>query len=499
MAPTKIPHLCGGILFGLLYEAKKPRRKAKDKLSGGSDGLTIPGIYAGLINVVTGEDLSAYAGTTLKKCATNYRKCEDSTGGYVPFTEPATQSAFDSLYKRKDPDLLKRMSGFIDTYLNKAKCEWLVRAIIETIQQEQLEIEIAINYTDSMKSGDLHKADSVLFLPFLLSVLHYVVMNCADCESGRPTFESWYSQAGSRAEWKFKSNIGNGISPMNVSVDLTLPAMSSKTSVQTEDVEAFSPPSVNDSDVEDKQRDREVITGNMGKALLPLIKALEVQKSQMPDFDQMAKPLLAFAAAAKAQEHEMAEKIRRSEKESQQATPDEDLFYTFKTESDRILQYCIEKDPTAEPISLYLPDKIDSLIRKWNFEIRKIQEPDKQRLVQDVLQTLSDYLYYISDRYLKAIDGERLIFRNSSIEEGDRLCNELRPKSYELRCKLRDLYLKLWPAPALDRASAENESSETDNADTEPQHNKKAVVHQTVVNQYGDHPVHIDHVESLKL
>ena len=70
MAPTKIPHLCGGILFGLLYEAKKPRRKAKDKLKGGSDGLTIPGIYAGLINVVTGEDLSAYAGTTLKKCAT---------------------------------------------------------------------------------------------------------------------------------------------------------------------------------------------------------------------------------------------------------------------------------------------------------------------------------------------------------------------------------------------------------------------------------------------
>ena len=25
------------------------------------------------------------------------------------------------------------------------------------------------------------------------------------------------------------------------------------------------------------------------------------------------------------------------------------------------------------------------------------------------------------------------------------------------------------------------------------------VVHQTIVNQYGDHPVHIDHVENLKL
>ena len=27
----------------------------------------------------------------------------------------------------------------------------------------------------------------------------------------------------------------------------------------------------------------------------------------------------------------------------------------------------------------------------------------------------------------------------------------------------------------------------------------KTVVHQTIVNQYGDHPVHIDHVENLKL
>ena len=140
------------------------------------------------------------------------------------------------------------------------------------------------------------------------------------------------------------------------------------------------------------------------------------------------------------------------------------------------------------------------MIRKWNFEIRKIQEPDKQILIQKVLQTLSDYLYYLSDRYLKAIDGERLIFRNSSIEEGDRLRNELMPKSYELRCKLRDLYLKLWPAPALDHNSTEAASSEQASADSESNKDtKESIVHQTIVNQYGDHPVHIDHVENLKL
>lgn len=499
MTPTKIPHLCGGILFGLLYKAKKTRRKAKDKLKGGSDGLTIPGIYAGLINVVTGDDVSAYAGTSLKKCATNYRKCEDSTGDYVPFTKSTTQSAFDSQYKRKDPDLLKRTSRFIDTYLNKAKCEWFVRAIIETMQKEQLDIEIAINYEDSMKSGDLHKADEIVFLPFLLSVIHYVVLNCPDCESGRPTFESWYSQSGSRSEWKFNSDIGNGIDPMNVSTDLSFPCSEIETPAADEE-DATEPITEPEHPASDTRSDREVIVDNMGKALQPLINALEAQKAQIPSTEQMAKPLLAFAAAAKAQEHEIAKKIRDNEKKSQESAADKDIFYTFKTESDDILKYCIEKDPSAEPISIYIPDKIDALIRRWNFEIRKIQDVDKQRLVQDTLQTLSDYLYYLSDRYLKAVEGERLIFRNSSIEEGDRLRNELHPKSYELRRKLRDLYLLLWPAPALDRTPSEDAANAPESEkEPKPDDTKNAVVHQTVVNQYGDHPVHIDHVENLKL
>lgn len=499
MTPTKIPHLCGGILFGLLCEAKKPRRKARNKLKGGSDGLTIPGTYAGLINVVTGEDLSEFAGTTLRKCATNYRKCEDSTGDYVPFTQPSTQSAFDSQYKRKDPDLLKRTSRFIDTYLNETKYEWLVRAIIETMQKEGLDVKIAINYEKSMKSGDLHKADEIVFLPFLLSVLHYVMLNCPDCESGRPTFEKWYSQSKSRSEWKFNSDIGNGIDPMNVSANLSFPCHEMETPA-IDDEDTTKPVTEPEQPVTDTRSDREVIVDNMGKALQPLINALEAQKAQMPSTEQMAKPLLAFAAAAKAQEHEIAEKIRDNEKKNQESASEKYIFYTFKTESDNILKYCIEKDPSAEPISIYLPDQIDALIRRWNFEIRKIQDTDKQRLVQDTLQTLSDYLYYLSDRYLKAVDGERLIFRNSSIEEGDRLRNELHPKSYELRCKLRDLYLLLWPAPALDRTPAE-EAANTPESEKESKADdaKTAVVHQTVVNQYGDHPVHIDHVENLKL
>lgn len=301
MTPAKIPHLCGGILFDLLYEAKRTRRKAKDKLKGGSDGLTIPGIYAELIKVVTGDDVSSYAGTTLKKCATNYRTCVNSTGEYVPFTNPANQSAFDAQYKKKDPDLLKRMSEFIGTYLNEAKCEWLVRALIETMQAEQLDTEIAISYTETLKVSELHTSKEISFLPFLLSVLHYVIMECPDCESGRPTFESWYSQSGPNTAWKFNSSIGGGLRPMNVSVDLVLPSS-----------EDSSSPAM-DSDI-DAKSDREVIVENMAKGLQPLVDVLEAQKETMPTPEQMSQTLNVIKDACESAVHETAEKIRSNQK-----------------------------------------------------------------------------------------------------------------------------------------------------------------------------------------
>lgn len=301
MTPAKIPHLCGGILFGLLCEAKKTRCKARDKLKGGSDGLTIPGIYAGLINVVTGDDVSSHAGSTLKKCATNYRTCVNSTGEYVPFTNPANQSAFDAQYKKKDPDLLERMSRFIGTYLNEAKCEWLVRALIETMQAEHLDIEIAISYTENVKVSNLHTAKEILFLPFLLSVLHYIVMECPDCESGRLTFESWYSQSGPNTAWKFNSYIGSALKPMNVSVDLALPSS-----------EDSSFPAA-DTDI-DAKGDREVIVENMAKGLQPLLDVLEAQKKTMPTPERMSQTLNAIKDACENTVHETAEKIRSNQK-----------------------------------------------------------------------------------------------------------------------------------------------------------------------------------------
>ena len=315
MAKSSVPHLCGGILYCLLLEARKPRRKARNKLKGGTDGLTAPDVFAGLIHVVTGENESLYKTSTLEKCASDYKKCQTSTGDYVPFTKPGTASAFDSAIKRKDPDLLQRMSGFIEEYLNVTKCEWLVRTIIETIQGDK-EIpdstEFAIDYDCYIQKRELHTARKVALYPFMLSVLRYVLLHCPDAESGRATFEAWYTQSSPRAEWKLnRTDLGDTIDPIDISTDLPMiiPASPAPHAVEG----TATPDPAEEIMPTDTRSDRQVITDHMEETLSSVLAVLETYKAPTIDAEKLAKPLMHIAAAAAAQEHQMAEEIRKNE------------------------------------------------------------------------------------------------------------------------------------------------------------------------------------------
>lgn len=328
MDQSSVPHLCGGILFCLLLETRKPRRKARNKLNGGTDGLTAPDVFAGLIHVVTGEDESLYKTSTLEKCASDYKKCQASTGDYVPFTRLGTASAFDSEIKRKNPDLLQRMSGFVDKYLNAAKCEWLVRTIIETIQGDR-EIdnstEFAVDYDCYVQKQELHTVRKVALYPFMLSVLQYVLLHSPDAESGRPTFEVWYAQSSPRAEWKLnRTDLGSTIDPIDISIDM--PTASTTAPAQQTVAGTATPAPAEEMPSADTRSDRQVITDHMVKSLSSVLAALEAHKPPAIDVEKLAKPLMHFAAAVEAQEHQTAEDIRKNEEkkkstEEAQGTP----------------------------------------------------------------------------------------------------------------------------------------------------------------------------------
>lgn len=120
----------------------------------------------------------------------------------------------------------------------------------------------------------------------------------------------------------------------------------------------------------------------------------------------------------------------------------------FKKEAEPIMEYCIEHDPSAEGTRITLVDEITYFISSWKFDVRKIKDNVFRKLVIDTMQVLSDYTYYLSDKFLRPIPGRNILwFRNESWEEGEQLRNILQPESYKKRCEIRDLYLRLYPIP----------------------------------------------------
>lgn len=225
MKQTKVPHLCGGTFFALVLQAKKVIGNARDKLSGGNKILSATDVFAGLTKVLTGDTISTKGGT-LTKCASMYKTCQAISGGYVPFKNTATASAYDSSVKAKNPAIYERMTEFINIYLNQDKCEWLVRALVDTIQHDACIPEttlFSIDYDRTIAKSGLDKIKGVVLQAFLISVLHYVVMNAPDSESGRPTFETWFSQSSKKAEWKYCGTVGDSIHPMKVVITSNRP------------------------------------------------------------------------------------------------------------------------------------------------------------------------------------------------------------------------------------------------------------------------------------
>ena len=109
---------------------------------------------------------------------------------------------------------------------------------------------------------------------------------------------------------------------------------------------------------------------------------------------------------------------------------------------------------------------------------------------------------------MRLIPGtDTLWFRNESAEEGDRLRDVLQPKSHEFRLAIAELYRRLYPIPEevkpnepepVEAEVVDEESSGA--ADTAGKDVKTQIINNpTIVNQYGEKNVHIEHVENLKL
>ncbi len=435
MTPTKVPYLCGGILFSLILQARKTRIKARDKFNSGSDGLKDTDVMMGLVKVVTGDSFESAQGGTFGKCTTQFKTCQDYGTTYIPFTDPSVISSYTSSIKQKDPDLLNRMSEFINRFINEMRSEWLVKSLIEVIQDDaeidkNTLFDIALN--KSVTKENLNSITDVELPVFLLSVLHFVITQRSDNTKGRATFEKWHTQSGKKSPWKFVSSVGT-TNERSFVIKTTIEDANTSDTSPTDDVveviKSENQPKTPKARIEDKILVSGKATADAwGKVMETLADDMEKGKADQPE-----KPRLVI----------------------NKLNENDTLFLKrFREGAKPLFKYCIDNDPSAEATDLFLSDNITDFINSWKFEYREIEDYAFRTLVKDTMDILSEYTYYISDQFLRLIPGRNILwFRNESWEEGEQLRKVLQPESYRLRCEIRDLYLRLYPLPEEDTKS----------------------------------------------
>ncbi|EFW06944.1 hypothetical protein HMPREF9459_01486 [Streptococcus anginosus 1_2_62CV] len=204
----KIPILTGGILFGLILEARNPRTRVRSREVDKNDGLTEVDIMLSLLEIFTGESQPRPQGTTFKKNVSDYKKCATSTTTYLPFDNQAFVDSFRDSIEQNKKDKLESMSVFISEKLSEQRLGRLVSAIIETICNDEIideseQFKISIN--DTVSKLELLDITIVEIEPFLLDVMRYIFVNKIDNTLGKTTFETWYSQNGANTVWEFSN------------------------------------------------------------------------------------------------------------------------------------------------------------------------------------------------------------------------------------------------------------------------------------------------------
>lgn len=206
-----VPRLTGGILFGLILEARKARKRLRStKLNGvetdKSDGLNEDDMMVSFIEIVTGESFFKPEGVSFKKNVSDYKKCVVSATSYLTFDDQTSIESFETSVKQNKKDTLERMSAFISDKFSEQKMKWFVSAIIETICDDETvdnSERFKVSTNNTVSKSELLSITTVEIEPFLLDVMRYIFVNKIDNKLGKTTFEEWYSQNGAKTQWKF--------------------------------------------------------------------------------------------------------------------------------------------------------------------------------------------------------------------------------------------------------------------------------------------------------
>ena len=96
MGKSQNPYLCMAILFDLLLETRKPRRRVRERdgVRGYKDNLSDMDVFCGFSKMITGASLEGSKGDSLRRTVSDFKCCKAKKSVYIPFRDSSTIAAF---------------------------------------------------------------------------------------------------------------------------------------------------------------------------------------------------------------------------------------------------------------------------------------------------------------------------------------------------------------------------------------------------------------------
>lgn len=208
---TKEYRLCGGTLFALITQCKRPTRflSSKEEPEVINDDLLLKEFIK-----IYNPDFSEPIGTSFKTITNKFKTCQNCTSAYLPFNDSNLIKIFNSEYDNNYVYIINRVADFLTKYVQVRLLSWLASALIELIESDSSISQETVIYKSidnlEFKKIDLSTAEEITLQEFLAGILHFVVNFCPDNTIGRKTFDSWYKKPETKGgRYEFVSNIGH--------------------------------------------------------------------------------------------------------------------------------------------------------------------------------------------------------------------------------------------------------------------------------------------------
>ena len=106
------------------------------------------------------------------------------------------------------------MMDFVNSFIDRKKMEWLVKALLDVFSQDENILEDDILFVRANGQGIMKKQiydlPKIEFQPFLLGTFHYLLMNRKDNEIGQQAFKQWYIK-GPKGLWQYTGLLGTAL------------------------------------------------------------------------------------------------------------------------------------------------------------------------------------------------------------------------------------------------------------------------------------------------